>query len=588
MEVVLYKCVYKTDVANKLLNDAVPAFKSDVIPYGAFDPNSASFRLDTLYDVNYGTYIFNNRRYYGYVDIVVDSKGLYNYTITTDALTTAWYNNCFDTINICQYSDYGTLLISDPRASVESKTRWITNTYSRQTGAYKGTNYIAMCVLAPTPEQYSGILNPNTNPGTITYVMKDTTFAQFFQILIKGGYPDPNGKETDPDTGEKYTAFSTSKFIPSILGVYVIRGYEFELESGSQVLNNEIILYSVATSNKEEIKGKVIESQKIPLPSTYPVYKMNNNISPETDFYYYTGKYDVILDGTTGVTFNTMNIDAQIHLQIPGTGSFDFTAKDVLGPSSDTILKIGYIKRYDFCGGSVKTILTVNDEIFPDYTLTTALPYKLPIAYDGYITDWNQLKASAIINTMGAVATLALTGLTGFSSLGITKTALKTATAAAKLAYDARVKAGSPRTIAANAFVQDTLSASASNQQAQLMYNEQLGRGAVGTLSTMAQSIVNLNAAARKEKHEAQALHGTIGGSPDYTELPWVTIRYNRPHNQIDIQSLYGKPDGEGRNISTLKGYVQTINCHLNSNGLPLNIITDAETISDSGFRIEQ
>ena len=578
MQVVLYKCVYKTNVANKLLNDADPAFKSDVIPYGAFDPNSASFRLDTLYDVNYGTYIFNNRRYYGYVDIVVDSKGLYNYTITTDPLTTAWYNNCFDTMNICQYSDYGTLLITDPRASVESKTRWITNTYSRQTGAYKDFNYIAMCVLAPTPEQYSGVLNPNTNPGTITYVMKDTTFAQFFQILIDGKYPNPDGK------GE--ITFSTVRFIPSILGVYVIRGYEFELEPGSQVLNNEIILYSVTTSDRE--KEKVIEPQKIRLPSTYPVYKMNSTLSPETDFYYYTGKYDVILDGTTGVTFNTMNIDAQIHLQIPGTGSFDFTAKDVLGPSSDTILKIGYIKRYDFCGGSVKTILTVNDEIFPDYTLTTALPYKLPIAYDGYITDWNQLKASAIINTVGAIATLGLTGLTGAQALSGTKTIMKTATTAAKAAYVARVKAGSPRVIAANEYRKDIMSAAGNAQQAQLMYGEQLGRGLIGSLSTMAQSFVNLNAAAFREKHEAAALHGTIGGSPDYTELPWVTIRYNRPYNQIDIQSLYGKPDGESRNISTLKGYVQTINCHLNSNGLPLNIITDAETISDSGFRIEQ
>lgn len=580
MQVVLYKCVYKTNVANKLLKDAVPAFKSDVIPYGAFDPNSASFRLDTLYDVNYGTYIFNNRRYYGYVDIVVDSNGLYNYTITTDALTTAWYNNCFDTINICQYSDYGTLLISDPRASVESKTRWITNTYSRQTGAYDGTNYIAMCVLAPTPEQYSSVLNPNTNPGTITYVMKDTTFAQFFQILIAGGYPDPNGGQD--------TTFSTAKFIAGILGVYVIRGYEFELEPGSQVLNNEIILYSVATSNKEEVKGKVIESQKIPLPSTYPVYKMNSTLSPETDFYHYTGKYDVILDGNTGVTFNTMNIDAQIHLQIPGTGSFDFTAKDVLGPSSDTILKIGYIKRYDFCGGSVKTILTVNDEIFPDYTLTTALPYKLPIPYDGYITDWNQLKASAIINTVGAAISLGLTAATGTKAIGISKTAVNTAIGVARSAYSAQVKAGIPREVARGTYMRDLASAAGPAQQTQLMYNDQMGRGAVGALSTMVQSFVNLNAAEFKEKHEAQALHGTIGGSPDYTELPWVTIRYNRPYNQIDIQSLYGKPDGEGRNISTLKGYVQTINCHLNSNGLPLNIITDAETISDSGFRIEQ
>ena len=576
MQVVLYKCVYKTDVANKLLKDAVPAFNSDVIPYGAFDPNSASFRLDTLYDVNYGTYIFNNRRYYGYVDIVVDSNGLYNYTITTDALTTAWYNNCFDTINICQYSDYGTLLITDPRASVESKTRWITNTYSRQTKPYDGANYIAMCVL--NPKSYKNIYYDRV-PGTETYIMKDNVFADFLHELWQGKLPNP----ADPDNPKE---FFPVKYIPCILGVYVVNGYEYTLNPASKLPNPEIDLYSVTTSDRQTVK--TVEEITIDL-SAYDgdeIYLMGSR--SKTDFYYETGKYEIILDGTTGVTFNTMNIDAQIHLQIPGTGSFDFGAKDVLGPNSDTILKIGYIKRYDFCGGSVKTILTVNDEIFPDYTLTTALPYKIPIPYDGYITDWNSLKASAIINTVGSIASLATTALTGAQALSGTKTIMKTATATAKAAYDARVRAGSSRLIAANEYRKDLMSAAGNAQQSQLMYGEQVGRGLIGSLSTMAQSFVNLNAAKFKEKHEAAALHGTVGGSPDYPELPWVTIRYNRPHNQIDIQSLYGKPDGEGRNISTLKGYVQTINCHLNSNGLPLNIITDAETISDSGFRIEQ
>lgn len=576
MEVVLYKCVYKTNVANKLLKDAVPAFKSDVIPYGAFDPNSASFRLDTLYDVNYGTYIFNNRRYYGYVDIVVDSKGLYNYTITTDALTTAWYNNCFDTINICQYSDYGTLLISDPRASVESKTRWITNTYSRQTKPYDGANYIAMCVL--NPKSYKNIYYDRV-PGTETYIMKDNVFADFLHELWQGITKDPK----DPS---KPLEFSPVKYIPCILGVYVVNGYEYTLNPASKLPTPEVELYSVTTSNRQTVK--TVEEITIDL-SKYDgdeIYLMGSR--SKTDFYYETGKYEIILDGTTGVTFNTMNIDAQIHLQIPGTGSFDFGAKDVLGPNSDTILKVGYIKRYDFCGGSVKTILTVNDEIFPDYTLTTALPYKIPIPYDGYITDWNNLKASAIINTVGSVLSLATTAATGATAIGISKAAVGTAVTAAREAYGARVRSGMPRAVAQGKYMEEMASAGAPAQQTQLMYADQTGRGIIGSVTTAAQSWVNLNAAAFKEKHEAAALHGTIGGSPDYPELPWVTIRYNRPYNQIDIQSLYGKPDGEGRNISTLKGYVQTINCHLNSNGLPLNIITDAETISDSGFRIEQ
>ena len=87
MRVTLYKYIGDSDTANKLLRDCTVIYNKEVIPYGAFNPNGASFRLDVLHDVNYGKFTYNGHDYYGYVDVSTDSKGIYNYTITTDCIS---------------------------------------------------------------------------------------------------------------------------------------------------------------------------------------------------------------------------------------------------------------------------------------------------------------------------------------------------------------------------------------------------------------------------------------------------------------------------------------------------------------------
>lgn len=117
MKVSLYKYTGDADTANKLLRNCIVIYDKEVVPYGAFNPNGASFRLDVLLDVNYAKFTYNGHDYYGYVDVSTDSKGLYNYSITTDPLTTAWYAGCFNSSNICKYSDYGTGKFFDDRAT---------------------------------------------------------------------------------------------------------------------------------------------------------------------------------------------------------------------------------------------------------------------------------------------------------------------------------------------------------------------------------------------------------------------------------------------------------------------------------------
>ena len=159
MQVTLYKYIGDSDTANKLLRDCTVIYNKEVIPYGAFNPNGASFRLDTLHDVNYAKFTYNSHDYYGYVDVSTDSKGLYNYSITTDPLTTAWYAGCFNVGNKVLYSDYGDNLLFDNRAKYKDGINILEIGISPLRKDY----YIILVVrtLSPVPTNTSAIITNN-------------------------------------------------------------------------------------------------------------------------------------------------------------------------------------------------------------------------------------------------------------------------------------------------------------------------------------------------------------------------------------------------------------------------------------------
>ena len=159
MKVTLYKYTGDSDTANKLLKQCTVVYNKEVIPYGAFNPNGASFRLDTLHDVNYAKFTYNSHDYYGYVDVSTDSKGIYNYSITTDPLTTAWYAGCFNVGNKVLYSDYGDNLLFDNRAKYKDGINILEIGISPLRKDY----YIILVVrtLSPVPSHNSTIISNN-------------------------------------------------------------------------------------------------------------------------------------------------------------------------------------------------------------------------------------------------------------------------------------------------------------------------------------------------------------------------------------------------------------------------------------------
>lgn len=83
-------------------------------------------------------------------------------------------------------------------------------------------------------------------------------------------------------------------------------------------------------------------------------------------------------------------------------------------------------------------------------------------------------------------------------------------------------------------------------------------------------------------------LSGVVGGNPYVTNdhKGILTMTRERALNMSQYQSTYGKPDFKYRNISTLTqqgGYFMTENVKLKANGLPIAVITNAESIINSG-----
>lgn len=107
MDVKLYTYSDLPNVANKktgcdLLFDSAttPGFTV----YGTFDPYSAVFYLSEYYPANYAEYTLNAVTYYGACTVSVTTRGEYEYRVTVDPLTTAWYHGIMQ--NSEQFCDY--------------------------------------------------------------------------------------------------------------------------------------------------------------------------------------------------------------------------------------------------------------------------------------------------------------------------------------------------------------------------------------------------------------------------------------------------------------------------------------------------
>lgn len=543
MKVTLYRYIGDSDTANKLLKQCTVVYDKEVIPYGSFNPNGASFRLDTLHDVNYAKFTYNSHDYYGYVDVNTDSKGIYNYTITTDPLTTAWYAGCFNTGNLCKYSDLGTGKFFDDRATYSPDLN-----YEYLQVKAPSTTFRVILVIARSygfEASYGKIYNPLYDVYSMSYGDWNT-FA-------------------DASTGTIYEDYRQS-----IFRVYAVPSDEISQSSSSIVYPKVSQVGLYGTAKKKVDKLYCPQSSLPQLDDTYQIS------TPATGLTYseqWLPKFTKVIDKPIN-SWRRLNT---IKLYVEDMGYINFKYSDVAHGTN--ITSIGYRKSYDFISGLQRATLVVNDVALKDYFIQGNIANSVPYFDAEHQQSFNERISGVLAAGVGlasGIISVAPAALTVGSNISNAITAMSASAAQSKLAK------GASNEFLAGAY------RSRAREFANIAAANLTDSGTTG-FSLGAQNIIgSLNRINNSSQGNGYTINGGGTGSIDLPSRQGSFIIWQEapPHNLADIEAKFGKPDGLVRVVGQLKGWVQTEACHLPSNGLAFNIVTQAEAASDAGFRI--
>lgn len=550
LKVTLYRYTGDSDTANKILKNCTVVYDKEVIPYGAFNPNGASFRLDTLHDVNYAKFTYNSHDYYGYVDVSTDSKGIYTYTITTDPLTTAWYAGCFNTGNLCKYSDLGTGKFFDERATYSPDLN-----YEYIQVKAPSTSFRIILVIARS-YGYEGGYGKIYNPLYDVYNMSFYDWNLFAQGSVGKTYENVRD---------------------SIFRVFAIPSDEISQVSYSTAFEKvtKVDLYGTSITKVGPLKcpPSPIDPVTPDLQNLEDTYRLS---TPAEGFTYsesWLPKFTKIIDKP----INSWRRQNMIKLYVEDMGYISFKYSDVA--KGVNITSVGYRKSYDFVSGMQRATLVINDIALKDYFIQGNIANSVPYFDAEHQQSFNERLTgmlSAGIGLASGIISVAPAALTVGSNISNAIAAMSASAAQSKLAK------GASNEILAGAYRKSA------RDYANMATANLTDTGTTG-LALGAQNVVN---SLSKMNNISQGQGYTInGGNSGSLDLPsrqgsFIIWQEAPPHNLADIEAKFGKPDGLVRVVGNMTGWVQTEACHLTSNGLAFNIVDQAEQLSDQGFRI--
>ena len=542
MKITLYRYIGDADTANKLLKQCAVIYNKEVIPYGAFNPNGASFRLDTLHDVNYAKFTYNSHDYYGYVNVSTDSKGIYTYTITTDPLTTAWYAGCFNVGNLCKYSDYGTGKFFDDRATYSPDLN-----YEYIQVKAPSTNFRIIMVVSRSyqvSETYGDIYNPMYD----VYSMSFEDFYRFCYYSYTKEYEDTRS---------------------SIFRIYAVPVDEITSLSSKYLKVEQVNLYAAVGA-----EGYV----KVCPPNVAPTKLTNTfKISEAASGYTFNENWLSTFRATIDKPINSWRRLNMIKLYVEDMGYIAFKYSDVAKGAN--ITSIGYKKSFDFVSGLQRATLMVNNETLKDYFIQGNIANTLPYFDAEHQKSWNERFAGVLSAGIGLASGIVSVG----SAISTGAETLSTIAFNKKLLDE--IPIFSPAYEAAPKDVQAAVRGLSRETQAE---KHSLPQTIYTGLQGSRNMVQSLNQMTNFSQGSGYTINGSGAGSLDLPNRQGSFIIWQEapPHNLADIEGKFGKPDGLVRVVGNMTGWVQTESCHLPSNGLPFDIIGKAEKASDNGFRI--
>ena len=560
MRVTLYRYIGDSDTANKLLKQCTVIYDKEVIPYGAFNPNGASFRLDTLHDVNYGKFTYNSHDYYGYVDVSTDSKGIYNYSITTDPLTTAWYAGCFNVGNICKYSDYGTGKFFDDRATYSPDLNYEYIQIKPTTTTFRIIVVIARSYQTDLADSDSvvgsrPVYGKIYNPMYDVYNMDYTDYARFAASSSRKVYENYRG---------------------CIFRIYAVPSDEISavnLTNGYKKVQ-KVNLYSSAADRKPVLPCPSSE-ESVAVQNLDNTYKMDTPADGLTYNENWLTKFTVAINKP----INSWRRLTMIKLYVEDMGYISFKYSDVAKGAN--ITSIGYRKSYDFVSGLQRATLIVNNNVLKDYFIQGNIANSIPYFDADHQKSFNE----RLVGNLSAGVGIA-SGIMSFAGSGALTTAKEISKPVRQLWNFLGPKFSNYEDIM-QVLVRQTV------QEAKEPLGKSFNKfkesgGDLGRQLGVQNIVSSLNQLMTNSSGVGYTINGGGAGSIDLPNRQgsFIIWQESPPHNLADIEGKFGKPDGLVRVVGNLTGWVQTEACHLPSNGLPFDIVGAAEGLADKGFRI--
>lgn len=597
MNIHLYNYTGMNSIANKL-KDLSPVYSGDIVPYGRFDSQSVVFRLDTEYVCNYCQYGFNGNTYMGYVNVSVDSEGLYVYRVNVDPLTTAWYKRCMNTLAFIQYSKEGTNQLFDDRITTEQKVhRQVIEDTPNHT-MFVAVRVLSVPLTQTSEERGVRIVFEGTPSMTVTEI-SDTVaqvdnYGSHHRYSVGYRFTEKN-LGNDPLfpkalTEQVYimsvrkfqTLYKTicnleeedqAKYMPSILGCYMIPREDINDNLLANTLSVDLLYMNKALESGYAPDGIHIKPLQLQEQYSNELYRVKDVATSSLD-------YIKNVDCFTNIGFNMIDdkLKANFRVQLTNGGIFEFNP--CAYTKTNTINSIGYAAAFNPSGMNFRYFLRVNGTTYFDTYTDIPFQNMLTIAYDQSVSRLSDYVA-AVTGGLGQVL--------GIANLSVPQMANYTA-------QEAQLDSDYTKFQTANYKV-DSIDRFAEEESYLAKYRA-LGASkvasGVGMALSAASAVTNAIASGIQVAHQhATGSYGTIGGTGYGLNYAAginnkLIISYYEQIDRPDYQALYGLPKYEIANIELQgPGYVKTSGCELPANGLPAQIISLAQQICDIGFRIQ-
>ena len=403
---------------------------------GTFEIEQDLLTDNTQQIITYCIYQLGNCQLWAFCELTGFSNGYYKYTVSTDAVTTAFKNGVFDNAQMqIAYSNipaYANRYVRDSRRMLSPQKT--VNTYRAESADYfilmsATQGCVCMQVLQGFERYYTTIgglpwssqtyaQGAGNAPCNInTYIFSLTNFNRLWQIIKYGGY-DKNGNKLN-----KWTQGEQAAYLKSILQIYYIPINYTMLGSIPNFQSNflqvdKIDFPSVSDSDNFSDSKTVdfyycVKEMTPEMGVSFKAYVTNWSVNEPTNDnkFLSVGLTDVTIPASINkFCDNNMQILYQPYICKPMQLS-----PQLLGTTNDTT--IGMRLYLDFAGAQYYGILYVNGNPMPQYTTTGMFTQMFPIAIGDSVTNYSAARTQAYISTgvsiIGAVGSIGLAASTG-------------------------------------------------------------------------------------------------------------------------------------------------------------------------------